>query len=298
MKEYFLWLAKFITVVIVILIAIPMLIGGLIATTHELSSVAEKGKESGVAIVEVKGMIQDDEEILRKLHEQIEDEHVTGIVLDVDSPGGAVGPSQAIYDAVRRLKEIKPIVVSMGTVAASGGLYVSLGASKVLCQPGTMTGSIGVILQIPNVSSITDKVGFEMLTVKSGALKDVGNAFRPVSQADKTFLQSTVEVAHDAFIQAVAEGRGLEVEKVKTFADGRVILGSQAVEYGLADGYGDLYDAAREVYALAGKPLKDDEQPNIFFKEDKYEELKELFGAITSLPQMFQRSTKLMYVMQ
>ncbi len=298
MKEYFIWLAKFLTVVVVILIAIPMLIGGLIASTQQLSSVAESAKKTGVAIVEVKGMIQDDEEILRELHKHVEDDKITGIILDVDSPGGAVGPSQAIYDAVRRLKEKKPIVAAMGTVAASGGLYVSLGASKVLCQPGTMTGSIGVILQIPNVSAITSKVGFEMLTVKSGDLKDVGNAFRPVSKKDTDFLQSTVQVAHDAFITAVSEGRGLELEKVKTFADGRVILGSQAVEYGLVDGYGDIFDAAREVYALAGKPLGDDEVPNILFEEDKYEELKELLGAVTSLPKMFQKNTELMYVMQ
>ena len=164
----------------------------------------------------------------------------------------------------------------MNSLAASGGLYAALGASRVLAQPGTMTGSIGVIFQLPNVSKIADQFGFQMITIKSGELKDVGNSFRPMNESDKSFLQDSVDLVREDFVQAVVDGRGLERSKVEAFADGRIILGSQAIEYGLVDEYGTIYDAGRIVHELAGEPLAEGKMPNLLIKDDKFEQIKEV----------------------
>ena len=185
----------------------------------------------------------------------------------------------------------------MNTVAASGGLYAALGASKVLAQPGTLTGSIGVILQLPNFSGITEKVGVDVVTIKSGQFKDAGNSFRPMTPAEQAYLQSTVDTAFESFKNAVAEGRDIPLEKVTPFADGRIILGSQAKELGLIDGFGDVYVGAREVYELAGEPLKEDEYPNLIKKDRKYEQLIQYLESVFSLPIAFSSKVRLLYLM-
>jgi protease-4 len=174
----------------------------------------------------------------------------------------------------------------MGSMAASGGLYSSLAASKIFCQPGTQTGSIGVIMQIPNFSTIADKVGFSMVTVKSGALKDAGNQFRPMTDDERKFLEGTARKVHVQFIQAVAEGRNIPEAKVREFADGRVILGTEAKELGLVDDFGDVYDAARAALELAHVPLKKDEVPNLVFTHKKKGFLSKLADASSSLPSL------------
>ena len=151
---------------------------GLIASGAKISKEGLPTNKKTVAVVKLDSMIMDSEDIVKELYKQADDKKVKAIVLRINSPGGAVGPSQDIYSAVASIKKIKPVVASMGAVAASGGLYAALGASKVYAQAGTMTGSIGVVLQIPNVSAITDKYGFKMTTIKAGALKDVGNMYR------------------------------------------------------------------------------------------------------------------------
>lgn len=243
-----------------------------------------------VAVIEVDDAIRDASKILKALYESANNPRIAGIVVRVDSPGGAVGPSQEIHSAIKRLKEKKKIVVSMGSVAASGGLYLSLSADRIYCQPGTLTGSIGVIMQTPNISTITDRLGFKMMTVKSGKLKDVGNPFRPVEAGDEEFLKSVVKTTYEQFVDAVWEGRervfaerGISREKVYEFADGRIIPGSTAKELGLVDEYGDLYDAARSVLALSGKPVPDDQLPPLTYPGRKLMRFEELFGAASKM---------------
>jgi len=279
MNEYKVWLAKLITIALIIIFVVP-LVGGVV-------SVLGKGiGGSPVAVVELHGMIEDATEVLGQLYKQAADKEIPAIVLRVDSPGGAVAPSEELYHAVKRLKAQKPIVVSMGSLAASGGLYASLAASKVFCQPGTQTGSIGVVMQVPNFTNIADKVGFSMITVKSGALKDVGNPFRPMSDSDREFLENTAQKVHGAFIQAVVEGRNLPEAKVRQFADGRVIIGTEAKELGLVDDFGDIYDAAREALKLAKVDLPAGEQPRLVYVNKKKGTIAKLLESASSLSEI------------
>jgi protease-4 len=293
-KNYFLWLFKFITVLIVIIFLVPMLIAGIgmvVAGEDQITG----GK---VAVVELLGPIYDSKDVLDELYRQVANEHVDGIVLRVDSPGGAVGPSQEIYSAVAKLKLRKPIVASMGSVAASGGLYASLAASKIYAQPGTLTGSIGVILELPNVKGIAEKVGFNMTTIKSGELKDVGNMFRDMQESEKQYLGDVAASSHADFIKAVVEGRGIPFEKVKSFADGRVLLGNQAMALGLVDKMGDVYDAAREVYVILGKPLADDKDAKLYYPQDKFRDFEAIIKGAKALANGVSFGTRLKYEMQ
>jgi protease-4 len=261
MKEYKVWLAKLLTIVVVVLVVVPV-VGG--AASAVKSVLGPK-----VAVIEMSGVITESNEILKALYEEVRDKDTKAIVLRVDSPGGAVAPSEEVYNAIRRLKSEKPIVVSMGSVAASGGLYSSLAANKIFCQPGTQTGSIGVILQIPNFTTVADKVGVDMVTIKSGALKDAGNQFRPMTEEERKFLEDVANRVHQNFIQAVADGRNIPIEKVRTFSDGRVLLGSEAKQLGLVDDFGDVYDAARAALSLAKVDLKATEVPNLVYANKK-----------------------------
>ncbi len=280
MREYFVWLLKVLTVVVLVLV-VPAMLGGIMAAVGSGESQPTSGNT--VAVIELNGAIESSRDIIEKLHKQAANPKVKGIVLAIDSPGGAVGPSQDIYTEVKRLKAKKPIVVAMSSVAASGGLYAALGASKIYAQPGTITGSIGVILQIPNFSKIADTVGVQMVTIKSGALKDVGNSFRAMTEEERVFLQSTVAEAYEDFVTAVSVSRNIPREKVKRFADGRIILGSTAKEIKLVDEHGSVYDAARSVFELLGTPLDEDEEPKLFYADDRFSEFKQLFESVSSV---------------
>jgi protease-4 len=278
MKEYKIWLAKLITIVALTFLIIPFIAGGIVAATKHLGP--------QVNVIELTGVIDDASEVLKELYSSARDKDVKAIVLRIDSPGGAVAPSEEVYHAVKKLKTQKPIVVSMGSMAASGGLYSAVGASKILCQPGTQTGSIGVVMQIPNFTAISKTVGFDMITVKSGALKDAGNQFRPMTDDERRFLEGTAAKVHGAFIRAVAEGRNIPEDKVKAFADGRVLLGSEAHGLGLVDGFGDVYDAGRLALSLAKVEISGDEVPNLNFVNRKGGFIERALKSASSLPQL------------
>lgn len=282
MREYKLWLAKILTIIVLTFILLPLMAG--------VMTVAKK-MGPRVSVIEMAGIIEDSSEVLKELYHAARDKDVKAIVLRIDSPGGAVAPSEEVYNAVKRLKAEKPIVVSMGSLAASGGLYSAVGASKILCQPGTQTGSIGVVMQIPNFTTIANKVGFDMITVKSGALKDAGNQFRPMTEVERKFLEDTAAKVHDAFIKAVSEGRNIPEDKVRSFADGRVLLGSEAKAYGLVDDFGDVYDAGREALKLAKVELKPDEVPNLVFVNEKKGFLQRALQSASSLPALVQEAS-------
>lgn len=278
MGEYKVWLAKLLTIIVIIMVVTPIVGGAMSAVSGSLGP--------KVAVIELSGVITDASEVLKALYSEARNKDTKAIVLRIDSPGGAVAPSEEIYNAVRRLKAEKPIVVSMGSMAASGGLYSAASASKIFCQPGTQTGSIGVIMQVPNFSTIADKVGVSMITIKSGALKDVGNQFRPMTEDDRRFLEEVAARVHKNFIQAIAEGRKLSVDKVEKFADGRVLLGSEAKDLGLVDGFGDIYDAAREALVLAKVELKADQIPNLVYANKKKNFLERALDSESLIPSL------------
>lgn len=296
MKEYLIWLLKVVTMLVLFIVVVPALIMAVGAVTEAGTDVAAGDK--AVAVVELKGEIVDTKEIISQLYKQAFNHKVDGIVLRIDSPGGGVGASQDVYTAVRQLKERKPIVVSMGGLAASGGLYSAVGASKIYAQPGTLTGSIGVIMQVPNFTKVTEKVGVNVITLKSGRLKDAGNPFREMLPEEEKYLETTLHSVHQDFMQAISEGRGIPVEEVAKFADGRVITGRTAKELKLVDEFGNLYDAARAVYELKGQPLPADTLPKLLYPQGKFSQFRELLAWVSSIPKMFSTAQQVSYLMQ
>jgi len=206
----------------------------------------------GVGLVEVKGLIIDSQETVRQLNELRKNEHVKSIVMRIDSPGGVVGPSQEIYAEVKKLSAVKKVVVSMGSLAASGGYYIAAPAARIIANPGTITGSIGVLMKFSNVEGLMGKIGMKAFTLKTGKYKDVGSPVRPMSDQDKAMLQGVIDSAHGQFVKAVAEGRKLPVEEVRQIADGRIFTGEQALALKLVDRLGTLQDAVEEAGKLAG----------------------------------------------
>ena len=211
----------------------------------------------GIGILELKTPIFSADETLKSLHDFKINKNIRAIVFRVESPGGVVGASQEIYEEIRRINASKKVVVSMGSVAASGGYYVSLGGERILAMPGTLTGSIGVIVKFPNLQGLYEKIGYHSEVIKSGIHKDLGSTDRSPTTEEKALMQSVINNVHDQFVQAVVERRGLQEEKVRNLADGRIFTGQQAMELGLIDQLGNFQDAidlAAEFAGLKGEP--------------------------------------------
>lgn len=210
--------------------------------------------EDRVAVIRVEGVILDAQSTVSELKRFGENPSIKAIVLRIDSPGGGVVPSQEIYDAVQRVrnKNNKAVIASMGTVAASGGYYIAAATDRIIANPGTLTGSIGVIMETANVEGLLKKIGVEGIVVKSGKFKDIGSPIRKMSQEEQALLQSVMDDVHKQFIDAVAEGRSLEVSTVQALADGRIFTGRQAKEAKLVDELGNLDDAIQLAADLAG----------------------------------------------
>jgi len=208
--------------------------------------------KKGVGLLEVKGMILDSKETVRQLRYFLKNDNVKAVVLRVDSPGGIVGPSQEISDEVRKFAEKKKIIVSMGSVAASGGYYISAPATLIYANPGTITASIGVILKLSNIETLMDKIGIKSYVLKTGKFKDSGSPVRQFSEEDRAMLQSVIDSTHEQFVKAVANGRKLPVDEVRRIADGRILSGEQAKTFKLVDRLGTLQDAIEEAGKQAG----------------------------------------------
>ena len=217
-----------------------------------------------IGVVEVKGEIGagvrgsvDADETLRVIKRYMDDGDMKAVVVRIDSPGGAVAPSQEIYDELKKLAEKKTVVCSMGNLAASGGFYIAMACPHILAEPGTLTGSIGVISQFPNVKGLVERFHVKMETIKSGKLKDAGNPFREMTPEDRAYWQSLIDQVYLQFLQAVVESRDLPEEEVRKIADGRVLTGQQAQQLGLIDELGnfnDAVDTAKEEAGLSGEP--------------------------------------------
>ncbi|MHB1844522.1 MAG: signal peptide peptidase SppA [Deltaproteobacteria bacterium] len=224
-------------------------------------------KTAKVGVVEIRGVIGSPDQILKDLRHFRDRDDIKAIVLRVDSPGGAVAPSQEIHDAIVAIVKKKPLVASMGNLAASGGFYVSVAAQKIYAEPGTLTGSIGVIADLPELDGLLDLAKVHVNVVKSGKFKDIGSPFRAMSDDDKRLFQALIDDVYGQFLTAVAEGRKLPVEKVRPIADGRVLTGAQAKALGLIDAFGGLEDAALAALALA----KVEAKPKLVYPPEELE---------------------------
>lgn len=214
------------------------------------------GGGARVGLVRLSGPIHGSDKVVEQLWEVAEGD-VAGVVLRIDSPGGAVGPSQEVFEAVRRVRDEteKPVVASMGSVAASGGYYAALGCDRIVANPGTLTGSIGVIVQTMHAPDLLTLARIDQETVKSGSLKDAGSPFRDMSDGDRALFAGVVADVFDQFRGAVQEGRKLDDAAFEKVADGRVLTGRQAHELGLVDELGNLGRAGRLVLELAGEEV-------------------------------------------
>lgn len=221
--------------------------------------------KSKVALIRIEGPILDSKSAVDEIKEYSRDSSIKAIILRIDSPGGAVAPSQEIYSEVKKAVAKKKVVVSMGSIAASGGYYIASPATRIVANPGTLTGSIGVIMEIPNIEGLLNKIGIKTEVIKSGKNKDIGSMFRGMKKEERELLQGVMDNVHEQFIKAVAEGRKKKVEDVRQIADGRVFTGEQALSYGLVDELGTLEDATKVAAKFAGIT----DEPEVVSKKDK-----------------------------
>jgi protease-4 len=207
-----------------------------------------------VAVVEIRGEIIESQETVRQLRDFADNGSVKGILVRINSPGGVVSPAQEIYNEIKRIRSEtgKPVVISMGSLAASGAYYISCGGDYIFANPGTLTGSIGVILQYPVVKELFNKLGIQYETIKSGPVKDAGSPFREPSKQDSLMLQAAINDIYEQFVDVVATARGLDHEQVRKLADGSVYTGHQALELGLIDTLGGMQDALRYLAEESG----------------------------------------------
>ena len=224
-----------------------------------------------VGVIELNGVIMDSRKILKKLDNFEEDSDIKAVVLRLNSPGGAVAPSQEIYQAVKNYK--KPIIASMSSVAASGAYYVACGTKKIFANPGTITGSIGVIMEFANLSKLYDWAKVQRYSIKTGKFKDAGAEYREMTSEEKALLQGMVDDVLVQFKQAVSTGRKLSMEDVTAIADGRIFSGSQAKKVKLVDELGTLDDSINEAAKMAGIKGK----PSVIYPSKSRKRMLDLF---------------------
>ncbi len=215
---------------------------------------SEKGLvvNDGIGVIELIGVIKDGKEELRQLYEFGKNNRIKAIIIRIDTPGGAVGPSQEIYSEILKIKKKKPVVASIGTIGASGGYYIASGASKIIANPGSITGSVGVIMQFMSFENLLGKIGIKGNVIKSGEYKDTGSPFREMTKEEKALMQAVIDDVHNQFIEAVSKGRNLSRQEVEKIADGRIITGKQAKDLKLVDDLGNFNDAVEIAKTLSG----------------------------------------------
>lgn len=236
------------------ILAFIMGISGLMSGNFMTPQVDALKIKSGhaVGVIDLAGEILTSDQFNKDLKAFVDHDKIKAIVVRIDSPGGAVGASEEIFEAIKEANQKKPVICSMASIAASGGLYAAMGCPKIVANKGTLTGSIGVIMMSPNVQELIERFGIFMTVVKSGEFKDTGSPFRKVTEADKAVLQVMVDSAYSQFVETIATARHLDTANVKKFADGRVFTGEQALELGLIDEIGNLSHAAELALKLSG----------------------------------------------
>ena len=227
-----------------------------------------------IAVVDITGVISRSDDTIKLIHTYRDDPGIKAIVVRIDSPGGSVAPVQEIYSELKKIE--KPIVASMGGSAASGGYYVACAADTIFANPGTLTGSIGVIMQFTQLKGLYDKVGLGHQVIKSGDFKDTGSPFREMTEQERAVLQSTVDDVYNQFVDTIFEARGehLTRDEIVELADGRIFSGKQALDSKLLDQLGNLHDAIK----TAGELADIEGKPKVVRKEKKTSLLEQLTG--------------------
>jgi len=233
-----------------------------------------------IVVINMEGIILDSDKFL-KIYRSFEDNpKIKGYILRINSPGGAVAPSQEIYKIIRKIK--KPFYVSMGTLAASGGYYIASAADKIYALDGTLTGSIGVIMKFSNFSQLYDKIGIKFETIKSGKFKDIGASGRDLTDEERDILQSVIDDVYESFINDILNARKIDKKQLLEYADGRIITGKKAKEIGLVDEIGDFYDVVLDLKKRIGIPDVD-----LYFYEEDKNPLTTILGSVKYIKNLF-----------
>jgi protease-4 len=252
------------------------------------SGIFEGGNKIGVVTIE--GTIMSSDDILKQLRKYRKKSSVKAVLLRINSPGGSVAPAQEIYREIARLREKKPVVVSMETVAASAAYYISSNADAIVCSQGTITGSIGVIMILPEIHQIIQRIGADVNVIKAGKYKDIGSITRPLTEEERGILNGFAAEIHEQFISDVARGRKgkIEQQKLREIADGRFFTGEKAKEWGLVDDIGNFYDAVK----LAAKLGKIKTEPELVYPKKKWDNLLDVFmeSAASSVVKVVERT--------
>jgi protease-4 len=267
------------------IVVLGVIFGGLFLVFFGFLALALVSTQSGghglssgpkIGVIEISGVIQDSKDVLEDLKSFRDDESIRAVLVRIDSPGGAVAPSQEIHDAILETRKKKKVVVSMANVAASGGYYIAVAGDELIANPGTVTGSIGVISQFTIVKDLVAWAKVDVETVKSGALKDAGSPFREMSDDERAYWKGLIMDIYEQFVGAVAEGRKMKPEEVRALADGRVFTGKQALDAGLIDALGSFDFAVNRTAELAGIEGK----PRLVYPEkDEEEVLRDLLAS-------------------
>ena len=247
---------------LVVGVAAFFFIYGVASSRTVIDPFAGKGR---IGVVVIKGLISDSGEVTDLLERYEKDTHIKAVVIRINSPGGGVVPAQEIYDKVLKLKKKKKVLVSMGSVAASGGYYIACAGDRIVASPGTITGSIGVIIQFSQIEELLDKIGLKLKVIKSGKYKDVGSPTREMTEDEKKLVQGVVDDIYDQFLNAVSAGRNIPKEKVRTIADGKIYTGRQALRLGLVDELGSMEHTINVAAKLAGIEGK----PKVIYPEER-----------------------------
>jgi len=239
--------------VVAVLVGIGLFFGGLLITLPwAMSWLSGVGGENRIAVIPIEGLISAPDDVTAALEQYRKDEGVRAVILRVNSPGGTVGAAQEIAREVAKTALVKPVIASLGDVAASGGYYVAAGAGAIVANPGTITGSIGVLMEFLDVAELMDRIGIQLEVVKSVPYKDMGSPHRELTDAERQLLVRLAQDLQTQFEAAVAQGRGMALEDVQAIADGRVFSGARAQELGLVDRLGNFQDAVETAAAMAG----------------------------------------------
>ncbi len=232
----------------------------------------------GIGVVEIKGIIEDSKIIIKNLKKFASDSNIKGILIRIDSPGGTVGPTQEIFGEIRKIISRKKVYVSIGNVAASGGYYIAAAGEKIFANPGSTTGSIGVIMQTINAEQLIKFMKIDVETIKSGKYKDIGAPFKELTAEEREMLNGVVKDIHNQFIEDVAKARRLDIERLREIADGRIMTGLLAKKYGLVDEIGSMEDAAERLWkdlSMSGEPRQ------IYPKKQTPSFLKEVMDSLS-----------------
>ena len=235
-----------------------------------------------VAVLKIEGVILDSQIYLESIKKIKEDDNFKAVVVRIDSPGGAVAPSQEIYEELKSLNETIPVISSIGTVGASGGYYIAVGTQKIYANPGSITGSIGVIAQFVNYGQLLDWAKVDVEVIKSGQYKDVGSPFREMNEADREYIQELIDNVYDQFRQAVSDARDIKEPELDLISDGKIFTGEQAKKLKLIDEIGSISDAISEAGKLGGLG----EEPDVVYFPKKRSQFLELLFSKTNLGEL------------